>query len=317
MLHKLTDKPKLETIEEARLAVSKRIKDTLGVVSSSESSVGASILISPIKFKLSDKVKAALKNLEDTWERPDGEPLVQALDIWRVRNQLVLGGFYRWTEQPPRKWIEARRAWFSALREFLNKSATTNLDSPMLITHAVERGELPHLAPLLTAWRAEESKFPLPPIAWEWIDKEHLKSIAGLIKKHPPSIVWTRFRVPSHYLAKELEATYYGADEGDAINAERGERTIVASLNAHREGRNLQAFSRNILVSGVGSAADFEQLLGRTHRAGQNADTVEFKFLEHLLPDMKSCVENAKYLLQITGNEQKILIADKEGDWHA
>jgi hypothetical protein len=316
-LHLLTDKPKLESIDEARLAVSKRIKETLGVVSSSDSSVASSITISKLDFKLSDTIRAALRNLEDTWERPDGEPLVQALDIWRIRNQMMLGGYYRWTEQPPRPWIEARRGWFSALREFLNKNADTNLDSPMLVTNAVERGELPHLAPALAAWKAEALKFPLPPIAWEWIDKEHLKALAKNISKRKPSIVWTRFRAPSHYLAKLMEVPYFGANEGDAINFESGERTIVASINAHKEGRNLQNFSRNILVSGVDAAADFEQLLGRTHRAGQMADTVELGFFEYLLPDMKKCMENAKYLLQITGNEQKILIADKDGGWDA
>jgi hypothetical protein len=312
----------LPDIESARVTLQKRIKATLGVVASNSSSADASILIKPMKVKLSPKIKEAVCTLQDTWCRPDGDELVTAIEVATVKSQLQLGGHYRWSKKPPRDWLDARRDWHRELRDFLNKHSKEGLDSPFLVVGALLRNEddrigskiIGKLAKCYAAWLKQANSLPTPPVTWDWTDKGHLENLALHIKKLGPCIVWSSFSVPSVALAKMLGAPYYGAAEGDRINAEDGSRTIVASLRAHKEGRNLQAFSSNVLVGNLSAGADAEQLIGRTHRAGQKADEIQIHVPVYLKDNIEKCISDGKYLEQITGNPQKIVFADKE-EW--
>jgi hypothetical protein len=75
----------------------------------------------------------------------------------------------------------------------------------------------------------------------------------------------------------------------------------------------LQRWSRNLVVAPPTSGKAWEQLLGRTHREGQQADEVSF---EVFLPiqELKDCFEraraDAKYLEETYGNRQKLNYAD-------
>ena len=76
----------------------------------------------------------------------------------------------------------------------------------------------------------------------------------------------------------------------------------------------MQAWSENLVVSCPSSGKTLQQLIGRTHRHGQGADTVsaEFYFHTQILRDAwTNAVDEAHYLQDTTGNRQKILYADK------
>ena len=82
-------------------------------------------------------------------------------------------------------------------------------------------------------------------------------------------------RTNSKRLAQETGLTYYGAGgtcAGKMIEDETG--TCIASILANSEGRNLQHFSQNLVVSCPPGGTVWEQMLGRTHRDGQLADVV-------------------------------------------
>jgi hypothetical protein len=87
----------------------------------------------------------------------------------------------------------------------------------------------------------------------------------------------------------------------------------VASIQAHGTGRNLQMFSRNLVVSCPSAGADWEQLLGRTHRQGQQADEVEYDFFDTFDHEVKTAVKDAAYIKDILGQDQRLLFADREG----
>jgi hypothetical protein len=105
---------------------------------------------------------------------------------------------------------------------------------------------------------------------------------------------------------------YFGAGSEEIAN-ERGDRSVVASIQAHGVGRNLQMFSSNLVVSCPSAGADWEQLLGRTHRQGQQADEVTYEYFDTFDHEVKTAVKDAEYIKGILGQDQRLLYCDKEG----
>lgn len=313
------DRTAVESVEDGRRTIQDRLRDTLGVVIGKGEDCQASLTIKPFRVRPSETIKKYIKNLDATWTRPDGEELVLALDVWRVRSQLFMGGFYKWAVNPPAEWLQARGAWNIALRKFLTRHSKAHLDSPFLVIKAIKDENVSllgkHLEPLkklYVAWKVEEGKFATPNVVWQWIDGGHLMHLATELRKKAPCIVWSNHLVPSHELAGLMGVPYYGAKEGDSIHSETGKRSIVASIKAHGTGRNLQkAFSRNVVI---GVPDDWEQLIGRTHRSGQEADEVEVYVSTHLKEDLERGIKDAEYQQITTDQPRKIVYADKE-EW--
>jgi hypothetical protein len=132
-----------------------------------------------------------------------------------------------------------------------------------------------------------------------------------------PGIVWTEHPEFAERVAKLAGIPYYGAGKAASaeIILEKGDRSIVASMDAHNEGKNLQgAFSRNLLTSFPSSAALVEQVVSRTHRPGQPKDEVEVFYYLHTREFENSkevALERAKYVHQTLGSNQKMV----QGTW--
>jgi hypothetical protein len=90
-------------------------------------------------------------------------------------------------------------------------------------------------------------------------------------------------------------------------------KTVVASVAANKEGRNLQAWNRNLVVTAMPTGSLWEQLIGRTHRMGQQADTVYVDWVaacEEQDRGFQQLMADAKYIQDTTGQSQKLLYAD-------
>jgi len=64
------------------------------------------------------------------------------------------------------------------------------------------------------------------------------------------------------------------------------------------------------------NAATWEQLLGRTHRQGQTADVVQASVFQSAWPQrlaFQRALVRSRYIAQMTGSSQKLLLADKKG----
>src|SRR5581483_9795325 len=89
-------------------------------------------------------------------------------------------------------------------------------------------------------------------------------------------------------------------------------RPIIASIKANSAGRNLQGWTQNLISSIPTEAAVWEQLLGRTHRDGQQADEVQvntlFGCFEHI-DGWRKAVELAEATQDTEGSSQKLLMA--------
>jgi hypothetical protein len=104
---------------------------------------------------------------------------------------------------------------------------------------------------------------------------------------------------------------YFGAgDEGILMTTEPA---ICVSIDAHSTGKNLERYSRNLITSPPTNGETWQQLLGRTHREGQLADTVTVEVMLHC-EELEACFEkaraDARYLEDTFGNRQKLNFAD-------
>ena len=304
--------------ETPREGWGRRFRETRGVMTSENESCAAPLHIRSLGFEPSEIIAKAILDVEAKWERPDGEWLTTAIEVARVRRQLKLGGFYRWVWPDHvalddiRRWCDTRRAYRQELTATLRNFGREGMDSPGLIEAAAERGEI-HLY-TRADWEFCNATIPSPLVTWRWLDESLLTQVVDYLDRSGPVIVFVDNPTVGKRLADMLGTTYFGQGRkaADALVVERGNRHVVASIRAHGTGRNLQAFYRALVVGGPTSGADWEQLLGRLHRAGQLASEVTYRVL--WTDEVDRAREDAKFINETTGAPQKLLSAIVDWD---
>jgi hypothetical protein len=286
----------------------RRLRDTAGVVSSPDSaSCGASILFSERKVDVPSPVYDKILAIHQSWQRPDGEELVDAISKSRCAREMACGFFYRWRwprgepEPVVLKWLAIRKEWHRELREKL-KHSREHLDSPLLCTKAAIRhsegykGDLPVWdAQYWASWRdVRTTAAPETESVWE---SDFLVRDAAAWARSNVGIVWYEHDAFGRAVADAAGCPFYGPgkDASRAILDESGSRTIVASIRAHGTGKNLQRFCRNLVANPPSDGATWEQLIGRTHRPGQEADEVTFDVYRHT-EDFRLALDKARML---------------------
>lgn len=329
--------------EHVRDGFRRRFEETPGVVAPRfGQDCPASLNITRRVVSVPVAIDDHLHKLFGTWERPDGELLVSALDVHRCAKEISSGFYYHWiwpkgeSLEVQKKWKQVRKEWHAEMREKL-KHSREFMDSPLLITKAAirwhegyvhvdhetgQRTEVPkHTAhgPLPTweaenwlEWRAVRDTAD-PATEGVWID-EFLARDAAEFGRESPCIIWTEHDCFGRRVAQLAGCPYYGSgpDASADILRERGERTIVASIRAHGTGKNLQCFSRNLFSNLPSDAATWEQAIGRTHRPGQLSDEVNIAVYQHTAPVIEAFSKAkmlAEYMQDTMGGRQKLLAA--------
>lgn len=303
------------TQEAAREWLRDRLENTPGVVCSLGGGVSCSLQIRYVEHPVNEATESNFQTLRRTWCRPDGWALSQAVEIWRVARELAAGIHYAWDPFGPPEWLSARKAWAAFVRETIRHSRA--LDSELAVRTAVEAGDLEDDG-VLDAWLAIKDTFKINSIP-VWHDDSCLRFCEQWAKDRP-GIVWVEHAFFAEELSRRTGMPYFrekGFDSrGKYIESEDGKRSIIASTDACGTGVNLQyAFSRNLFVSMMG-CADAEQIIGRTHRDGQEADTVEVDIIRTCLEhdaSMRKALEEARMVTDTVGDTQKLLLADL--DW--
>lgn len=308
--------------DAARVAVRegfrRRLVDTPGVVATSASWEGASLIVEAISLVLPEVIIAALSELHKTWEIA-GEELESPARMAEVMRQLSVGYFYRWRwpdDVKDYEWLEARSKWHKEVRYVLTHSRQ-GLDSPMLVARAAEMGKLPQDS--VNAWRAwklvKDRYNPTPPVETVWLDDYVIQAALTWARKKAEGIVWyTHKAVGDALQAKGIRVYGAGTDAGEA-NPDR-QPVIACSITSQGTGKNLQRYSRNLVMEPPPAGAAWEQFIGRTHRPGQQADEVVFDVFAHtaiLRASLFRAVEDARYVQQTQGQRQKILYATRIG----
>jgi len=306
-----------ERIEQARNALAMRLECTAGVVISHGGDVGASLMIRGDAPHVPDAVVRALHKVADG-ESPDGEiypsEAHQAMDARRIS----LGFYYVWDwtrvgrEHPDMEWVEARRRWHQLVRAELDRASAVHYDSPLLVAVACERGEgHPALRQAWARWRSIRGRYRVEDLViTRWISDYVIDRVAELLEKNRrPLIVWYSDRAVGNALGT-LGLPVYG--QGTEI-PDRKTHDCAASIHVHGTGKNLQAWSDQIIIGSPASGKSWEQLLGRTHRTGQKADTVTATVIlptGALLGAFESAHADARFVQATQGQRQRILFAD-------
>lgn len=289
----------IEGTEDVRQAVRRRLVETPGVVATNESPIDASLLIDDWwpEYKPPDE----LKLLYEEWQLPDGQLLMSAADVWRHAQELALGFYYKWEPEPPQWWLEPRRRWAAFVREKLLRSRTMDSPSQVVVKHKDSK--------LYKDWDGVRKEYE-PEVVPIWIFYSVIDKIMHWVENE--GIVWIKHKA----IAQELEqrhVPYYGSlgqYQGQQIEDATG--GIAASIEANKEGRNLQRFNRNLILTPPSTGLAWEQLLGRTHRDGQQADEVLVEVFFGCRESIQAFFQarnDAKYQQGLTGSPQKLLEA--------
>jgi hypothetical protein len=280
-------------------------RDRHGVVCGKGHGCDASLVLQPWTPKYPDELSKVIADVQLTALRPDGEPL-DDYDLPRCLSELALGFYNVWDPLPPDWWLKPRRAYNAFVRDILEQDLV-GLDSDYQVALAIDNGRLPAGAKLRDAWLAVKDEFVPNPVPI-WLTDEILLQIVKFANREP-MIVWNKFRASGERLA-ELGLPYYGADT--LPEAHSPKQSMACSIAAHGTGKNLQAWSSNLLLHLPGSPEMWEQLLGRTHRAGQMADEVRVSYISSLsyhMQVMSRVKQGAKRTRDISGFEQKLNLA--------
>lgn len=310
----------------------RRLLETVGVVATDDAGIGASLYMHERDpGDIPDNVREAILTARRDFVRPDGEELVDSFTVTRCCRELAAGFFYYW-EFPrgePRelidRWFLARRNWAREVRDKL-RFREEHLDSPLLLAKAAIRfySDESYDGPLPVwesqTWREWRDVRGLvkPESRAEWIDDYLARDAAEWGLKNR-GIIWYHHRTFGAKVAEisGLPQHAGGPDAGERIAAERGDRTIIASINSHGEGRDgLQRLFDQQLVANppeskaTGGAAKWEQLLGRLHREGQEADEIHTHLYRHT-SEMRDAWDRARqlarYVTDTMGSYQKLL----------
>jgi len=302
----------IDRTESARRGYARRLRETPGIVASADEQVSCSLYLQAELIPANDTTEANFRTLRELWETPDGWALSQAVDIWRHAQELALGFHYVWDPRPPMEWLEARRQWAKFVRSVLSHSRT--LDTEYQVANACKAGQLE--STYWQPWEAVRDAFKVnaKPI---WHDTTALDYCGEWMRKHKAGIVWVSHSFFGHELSKRTGVEYFGeqglSSTGKRIEEANPRGCVIASARANSTGRNLQAWHSNLITCPPTSAPDWEQLLGRTHRDGQKADTVSVTVMLGCRENWNAldrALDGSRANAQTMGQSSKLLLAD-------
>jgi hypothetical protein len=206
------------------------------------------------------------------------------------------------------------------LRNIL-KNNRRHLDTDLQVRQALEAHPdwYPDEYELWQAWEQVRDTF-VPNTVPVWIS-DHAIERAAAWAQDKKGIVWIEHQAFGERFTKLTGIPFYGEGGLDArgarIEHHNPSAPLAASILSNCTGRNLQAWGENYVVSPPPSGNTVEQMLGRTHRPGQGADTVYatwlFAGVEHVNA-FERCLGDAEYVQNSQGTAQKILYADRTFD---
>lgn len=312
-------KAESDLVNATRTAVRKRLEQTPGVVATSDNVLPVSLNITGTypSGTCADKTRGAFQRLRELWELPDGTELIEAPAVWRHAREMAYGFYYRWETPPPKPWLDARREWAKVARDVLQNNRR-GLDSEAQLARAVERGEYPAHEHVYHTWQAVRTSYE-PVTIPEWFTPFPTLAVKLEIDNLPrPTLIWVSETALGDRLAALTKLPFFrqkGEDEnGRVIEELDGKQSAIVSIGSCSEGRNLQAWSENLILSPPADGARWEQMLGRTHRDGQQADEinvrVSIRCREHFT-SFEQALADADYAQSLTGQPQKLLLATR------
>jgi hypothetical protein len=321
-----------ESQDAARHGYRRRVQETPGVITTSGDTLETALTLQFWRsLKVNKATSDAMEELEKLWMFQD-EEIPDVLTYTRIAKQLASGFYYKWVWPGGKKspedeaWLAARNNWNREVREFLQYNRQ-DIDTALQVWNLVERGGGNRdLRAAFDEWKKWHAR-PEPPTETVWLDKELMllvahrwvREIAAVDVGHNGlcrGIIWYEFTA-LHSLFREAGWPVFGPGDRAAAELDRVRAPyIVVSQNAYREGKNLQRYWANLVLNPPATGDIWEQMVGRTHREGQQADEVIVTVLQHtstLFVAMKNALRDAAFIQSMSGQRQRIVFADKIG----
>ena len=237
-----------------------------------------------------------------------------ALELYAHMRQLACGFYYQWVwpivdgvKKKNQSWIDARKEWHVFCRETIRYSRT--YDSPLAVANGINKGEIKQRGEY-DDWLSVRDEYK-PVTEAIWLSDFLLEDVVVESRKDP-TLIWIEHKAVGNRLP-EYGVTYFGGGVSEKdILAKKGS-TIALSIKAHMTGKNLQSgWHRNMVVSPPALGDVWEQMLGRTHRQGQehDVDCLVYLHSDAALASFEAARKSAKYMQDTMGNLQKLLLAD-------
>jgi len=292
----------------------KRLSETPGVLIVDEDSCDAPLTIRTRLAREDSALDTAFARFLLEQETPGGMPVSDPLSRWLLDGQLGLGLYSVWDPPPPEDWRSARRAVSRFVRERID--ASTHTRRP-LDTEAQVLRRYAHL-PVVQDWLAIKPTFDgtTMPV---WISDSAIESCVDWLHEldGEPGIVWCGSIPFGHRLAERTGLPYYGqrgkTQCGSCSLCEAPEGgSLIASWKANMTGFNLQAWPRQLVTMPPQSAKFLEQIMGRSHRSGQERPVIVDILATSggTLDAFESTIGEAQRVRDTEGLTQKILRAD-------
>lgn len=326
-------------VAEARHRWRDRLRHAPGVVATASSSCDASLYLIERPLEAPPVVKEMLARVMETWDRPDGWPMDDAIAVWRCGRQLSQGFYYRWkwpTEdrrptEADKEWLRTRAAWSREVRRVVQRGEA-KLDSPKWVglwARKALRDEVDAKEDLsgrnpveddfmllhaLGEWVEHEHRRwggkDTPPTETVWVDDFLVRDALRWMKEHPTGLVFYAEAAMAEALALAGVTIYGGGTNPEDLQGKRG---AALSVNSHRQGKNLQKHHEALILSFEPHAGNMEQLLSRTHRAGQQEDEVRWWYYAHTEPAKQAILDarsKALYTQTTMGDRQRLCYAN-------
>ena len=246
--------------------------------------------------------------MRTNWTTPHAEEVTDAVDYWRKARELSQGFYYRWEWNGPvdEEWLEARSAWRSFVRRTTRRDIKR--DTELRVVQACMNDEI--YSPEFVIWQGIKDRANPTTVA-EWICDSFLQDVIKQAKDKD-MLVWFEQRAVGDRLE---ELTGWPLFNGDGTGLEKQLEKggpVLASVRSHGVGANLQKYCQNLVLSPSPSGATWEQLLGRTHRPGQESDEVEVVVYQHsqeFVEALEKARINSEYIESSTWQRQKLNFA--------
>lgn len=338
-----------ESTRGFRASYRRRLMHAPGVVVTGDNEIGTSLLLSAQEVQ-GGHLRAGWDTLEDfehdvreLWKAPNGDEIDHAMHSYKWLYELS-AGFYNDLYWPAPEVLAAERnltvgmardlldrakhhhmlkqLYHKQLRQWLTNRARPGLDTPFLVAGDMDRHEHKNVGrDLFESWQTmheaafdgmpERRKRPVRVCDYK---VQAAANWAAQVKGG--GILWYHHQEIGRWLMELLPDALHcpAGKEHDAsiVDKKNHDRIVVASISAHGLGKNLQHFHQQYVVQWPRSAVSAEQMLGRTHRNGQEADELNVILNTTTVLDQDNfaaCLNDALYIHATTGVRQKLMYA--------
>jgi hypothetical protein len=295
------------------------------------------------------ELQGLIDTVEEAWLTPNGDEIEYGIHKFKWLYELS-AGFYNLLTWPEPEILAARReihlpeaqdlldrakdhheasqCYAKRLRQYLQYESERGLDTPLLVganMAAHKDRDLPN--DLYQLWREmhacdfegrperDRSAVRVCPykihaaVGWS---QSIPKGKGGIIWVYHQEVGRWAYEAAAEAGLDALHCPSGRASDEAIIDSRNKGKVVIASMSAHGTGKNLQHFQHQYFLQWPRPAGDAEQVLGRTHRTGQEADElVVVSNHTTTFDDMNlaACINDALYIHQTTGSRQKLILA--------